>query len=76
MGLGSNRMDFRIVLISFIGILFFVGISSIIMSILYESNNIISPAQLKLKPEPVDQKDLEEVFGNDFEFDIDEDLLD
>ena len=67
-------MDFGIVLISFIGILFFVGISSIIMSILYESNNIISPAQLKLKPEPVDQKDLEEVFGN--EFDINEDLLD
>lgn len=67
-------MDFGIVLISFIGILFFVGISSIIMSILYESNNVFPPAQLKLKPEPVDQKNMEEIFGN--EFDIDEDLLD
>lgn len=83
MGLGSSRMDIGIIFVCFIGILFFVGISSIIMSTLYEN---IPPAQLKLEPEPVIQKNVEAVFNNDYEFDdvdvivndgfeIDEDLL-
>tara|TARA_B100002019_G_C21051224_1_gene489379 strand:+ start:516 stop:749 length:234 start_codon:yes stop_codon:yes gene_type:complete len=76
MGLRSNRMNFGIVLISFIGILFFVGTVSIIMSILYENT---PPAQLKLEPEPVIEKNVEAVFNNDndfdFEMEIDEDLL-
>ncbi len=69
-------MNFGIVLISFIGILFFVGTVSIIMSILYENT---PPAQLKLEPEPVIEKNVEAVFNNDndfdFEMEIDEDLL-
>lgn len=69
-------MNFGIVLISFIGILFIVGTVSIIMSILYEN---IPPAKLKLQPEPVIEKNIEAVFNNDndfeFEFEMDEDLL-
>ena len=69
-------MDIGIIFVCVVIFLFIVGTVSIIMSILYENN---PPAQLKLEPEPVIQKNVEAVFNtdNDFEFEmeIDEDLL-